>query len=225
MYVLNDPPPQIDPALIETLLQAEPATIGHVRHHGFMTPEIRLLLPGYRRLAGTAVTVRSYGADTSIVHYALGKLRPGDVLVVDRSGDTRHAVCGGGVAFSAKAAGCVAIILDGPATDAQELREYDMPVWARGLSAVTGKPQFTFGEFCTPISCGGVAVEPGDAILADENGVLVLKPHEIAEAARIAVGMQRAEKLMLARVAKGEKLPDINGTNARIAEIMRAAKG
>ena len=225
MYVLNDPPPQIDPALIATLLQAEPATIGHVRHHGFMTPEIRLLLPGYRRLAGTAVTVRSYGADTSIVHYALGKLRPGDVLVVDRSGDTRHAVCGGGVAFSAKAAGCVAIILDGPATDVQELRDYDMPVWARGLSTVTGKPQFTFGEFCTSISCGGVAVAPGDAILADENGVLVLKPHEIAEAAAIAVGMQQAEKLMLARVAKGEKLPDINGTNARIAEIMRAAKG
>lgn len=225
MYVLNDPPPQIDSGLIEQLKLAEPATIGHFRHHGFMAPEIRLLLPGYRRLAGTAVTVRSYAADTSIVHYALGKLRPGDFLVIDRSGDTRHAMCGGGVAFAAKAAGCVGIIIDGPATDVQELREYDMPVWARGLSTVTGKAQFTFGEFCTPISCGGVAVEPGDAILADENGVLVLKPHEIAEAAARAVGMQTAEKAMLQRVANGERLPDINGTNARIAEIMRTAKG
>ena len=224
MYVLHDPPPQIDPALIEQLLHAEPATIGHFRHHGFMVPEIRLLLPGYRRIAGTAVTVRSYAADTSIVHYALGKLRPGDVMVIDRSGDTRHAVCGGGVAFSAKAAGCVGIIIDGPATDVQELREYDMPVWARGLSTVTGKAQFTFGEFCTPIACGGVAVEPGDAILADENGVLVMKPHEIAEAASRAVAMQMAEKESLKRVACGERLPDINGTNARIAEIMRAAK-
>jgi len=151
MYVLNDPPRQIEPALIEQLSHAEPATIGHFRHHGFMAPEIRLLLPGYRRVAGTAVTVRSYAADTSIVHYALGQLRPGDFLVIDRSGDTRHAMCGGGVAFSAKAAGCVGIIIDGPATDIQELREYDMPVWARGLSTVTGKPQFTFGEFCTPI--------------------------------------------------------------------------
>lgn len=221
MYVLNDLPPQIDPALIEHLKQAEPATIGHFRHHGFMAPEIRLLLPGYRRLAGTAVTVRSYAADTSIVHYALGKLRPGDFLVIDRSGDTRHAMCGGGVAFSAKAAGCVGIVIDGPATDVQELREYDMPVWARGLSTVTGKAQFTFGEFCTPITCGGVSVEPGDAILADENGVLVLKPHEITDAATRAIGMQQQEKVSLARVAKGEKLPDINGTNARIAEIMR----
>jgi regulator of RNase E activity RraA len=224
MYVLNDLPPQIDPVLLAQLLHAEPATIGHFRHHGFMAPEIRLLLPGYRKVAGTAVTVRSYAADTSIVHYALGKLRPGDFLVIDRSGDTRHAVCGGGVAFSAKAAGCVGIIIDGPATDVQELREYDMPVWARGLSTVTGKPQFTFGEFCTSIACGGVAVEPGDAILADENGVLVLKPNEIAEAASRAIEMQTAEKESLKRVANGERLPDINGTNARIAEIMRAAK-
>jgi 4-hydroxy-4-methyl-2-oxoglutarate aldolase len=223
MYVLNNLPPQVDPGLIELLTQAEPATIGHFRHHGFMVPEVRLLLPGYRRLAGTAVTVRSYAADTSIVHYALGKLRPGDFLVIDRSGDTRHAMCGGGVAFAAKAAGCVGIVIDGPATDIQELREYDMPVWARGLSTVTGKAQFTFGEFCTPISCGGATVSPGDAILADENGVLVLKPHEVVEAASRALGMQTAEKTMLARVAKGEKLPDINGTNARIAEIMRAA--
>jgi regulator of RNase E activity RraA len=226
MYVLNALPPQIDPALIEQLTRAEPATIGHFRHHGFMAPEVRLLLPGYRRLAGTAVTVRSYGADTSIVHYALGQLRPGDFLVIDRSGDTRHAVCGGGVAFAAKAAGCVGIVIDGPATDVQELREFDMPVWARGLSTVTGKAQFTFGEFCTTVSCGGVSVEPGDAILADENGVLVLKPGDIAEAAARAVAMQDKEKNeTFKRVAAGEKLPDINGTNARIAEIMRNAKG
>ena len=225
MFVLNEPPPQIDPALIQTLLQAEPATIGHVRHHGFMAPEIRLLLPGYRRVAGTAVTVRTYGADVSIVHYALGKLRPGDVLVIDRSGDIRHAMCGGGVAFAAKTAGCVGIVIDGPATDIQELRDYDMPVWARGLSTVTGKAQFVFGEFCTSIGCGGVTVDPGDAVLADENGVLVMKPGDIAAAAATAVAMQTAEKIMLARVAKGEKLPDINGTNVRIAAIMAGAKG
>ncbi len=225
MFLLNDLPPQIDPALLDTLRSAEPATIGHFRHVGFMDPGIRALLPGYRRIAGTAVTVRAYGADTSIVHYALGKLRPGDILVLDRAGDTRHAMCGGGVAFSAKAAGCLGVIIDGMATDIQELRENGMPVWARGLSVVTGKSQFTQGEFCIPVSCGGVAVEPGDAILADENGVLVMKPHEIVEAATRAVGMQEAEKVALKRVAAGERLPDINGTNARIAEIVaKAAK-
>jgi regulator of RNase E activity RraA len=225
MFVLNAMPPQVDAALLDQLRAAEPATIGHFRHVGFMAPEIRLLTPGYVRIAGTAVTVRCYGADTAIVHYALGQLRPGDILVLDRAGDTRHAACGGGVAFSAKAAGCLGIIIDGPATDIQELREYGLPVWARGLSTVTGKRQFEHGEFNTAVSCGGVAVAPGDAILADENGVLVLKPHEITAAASRAVGMQEAEKRTLPRIAAGEKLPEINGTNARIAEIMAKQAG
>lgn len=222
MFVINPLPPRIDPALIDRLLEAEPATIGHVRHVGFMAPEVKLQLPGYRRIAGTAVTVRAFADDTAIIHYALGQLRPGDVLVIDRAGDARHACCGGGVAFSAKAAGCVGIIIDGPATDVQELRAYDMPVWSRGLSAITCKPVYRQGDFCVPISCGGVAVEPGDAILADENGVLVLKPHEIAAAAKVAVAMQQEEKAMLARVAAGERLPDLNGANERIAGILRA---
>jgi 4-hydroxy-4-methyl-2-oxoglutarate aldolase len=222
MFVLNDVPPSIDTALLDRLREAEPATIGHFRNVGFMDPGIRALLPGYRRIAGTAVTVRCYGADTAIVHYALGKLRPGDVLVLDRAGDTRHAACGGGVAFAAREAGCVGIIIDGPATDVQEIREYGMPVWSRGLSTVTGKRLFQHGEFCIAVSCGGVAVEPGDAILADENGVLVMKPHEIAAAADRAVAMQKAEQTTLARITKGERLPDINDTNKRIAEITKS---
>jgi regulator of RNase E activity RraA len=78
------------------------------------------------------------------------------------------------------------------------------------------------GEFCTGISCGGVAVEPGDAVLADENGVLVLKPNEIEVAAGRAIGMQDAEKVTLARIKKGETMPDINGTNARLKELTAA---
>ena len=225
MFVLNDPPPPVDPALLARLREAEPATVGHFRHVGFMDTGIRAMLPGYVRIAGTAVTVRCYGDDVAIVHYALGKIRPGDILVLDRAGDVRHAACGGGVAFAARAAGCIGIIIDGPATDIQELREYGLPVWARGLSTVTGKAMFRHGEFCIPVTCGGVAVSPGDAILADENGVLVLKPHEIAAAADRAVAMQREEKANFPRLTAGEKLPDINGTNARIAEIMAAQRG
>ena len=223
MFLLNELPPAVAPELLALLRAAEPATIGHFRHVGFMAPEIRCLTTGYVRIAGTAVTARCYGADTTIVHYALGQLRPGDVLVLDRAGDRRHAACGGGVAFAAREAGCAGIVIDGMATDIQELREYGLPVWARGLSPVTGKRQFGQGEFCIPVSCGGVAVEPGDAILADENGVLVIKPHEIRAAAERAIGMQQAEKGTLERLARGERMPDINGTNARIREIMAEA--
>lgn len=219
MFVINDVPQQIDPELAALLPQAEPATIGHFRHVGFMDPGVRSLLSGHR-IAGTAVTVRCFGPDTAIVHYALGKLRSGDVLVIDRAGDIRHAACGGGVAFAAREAGCIGIIIDGMATDIDELRQYGLPVWARGLSTVTGKRLFLHGEFGTPISCGGVAVNPGDAILADENGVLVMPPSDVKAAAERAIAMQQAEKLSLARIANGERLPDINGTNARIAEII-----
>ncbi|MBS0643474.1 MAG: RraA family protein [Acetobacteraceae bacterium] len=220
MFTLNPLPAPVAPEMLTLLQDAEPATIGHFLHTGFMDPAVRLLTPGYVRIAGTAVTARCYGADTTIIHYALGQLRPGDILVVDRAGDLRHAACGGGVAFAAKAAGCIGIIVDGMATDVQELREFGLPVWARGLSVVTCKRQFEQGDFCIPISCGGVAVEPGDAILADENGVLVLKPDQITDAAQRAIEMQREERIRFPRIAAGEKLPDINGTNARIREIM-----
>ena len=222
MFVLHDLPPPIDPALLTLLQSAEPATIGHFRHVGFMAPEIRLLTPGYVRIAGTAVTVRCYGADTTIVHYALGKLRAGDILVLDRAGDGRHAACGGGVAFAAKMAGCIGIIIDGPATDIQELREHGLPVWGRGLSAVTGKRLFGQGEFCVPVSCGGVAVLPGDAILADENGVLVMSAGEIEADARRALGMQKDEADRHPAIAAGGKLGALNGTDAGIAEIVAA---
>jgi len=221
MFVLNELPPQVPHELSDLLVQAEPATIGHFLDFGFMDPEIRALLPD-KRIAGTAVTCRFSGIDGTIVHYALGQLRPGDILVIDRAGDRRHAACGGGVCFAARAAGALGIIIDGPATDIGEIREYGLPVWSRGLSAVTSKRLFTHGEFCVPVNVGGVAVTPGDAVLADENGVLVLKKDQIEAAAKRAITMQQDEKPRLARVAKGERLPDINGTNAKIREIMAA---
>ena len=219
MFTLNELPPQVDAELIALLGSAEPATIGHFLDFGFVDPGVRALFP-VPRIAGTAVTVRFAGFDSTILHYALGQVRPGDVLIVDRCGDTRHAAVGGGVAFAAKTAGAKAIIIDGMATDIGEIRDYALPVWARGLSVVTTKLKFLHGEFCVPVNMGGVPVEPGDAVLADENGVLILKPAQIREAATRAIAMQKAEGPRLAEVAKGARLPDLNGTNARIRDLM-----
>jgi 4-hydroxy-4-methyl-2-oxoglutarate aldolase len=72
MFIVNEPPPSIGADLLALLQQAEPATIGHFRHVGFMDPGVRCLISGHR-IAGTAVTVRCFGPDTAIVHYALGK--------------------------------------------------------------------------------------------------------------------------------------------------------
>jgi 4-hydroxy-4-methyl-2-oxoglutarate aldolase len=223
MFVINDLPAQIAADQVRLLEQAEPATIGHFLDFGFVDPAIRAQWQ-VPRIAGTAVTVRCAGDDSTIVHYALGQLRPGDVLVIDRAGDRRHAAVGGGVAFAARAAGARGIVIDGVATDIGEIRDYKLPVWSRGLSTVTTKRLFQQGEFCVPISCGGVPVHPGDAILADENGVLVLNPAEIADAARRAIQMQADEGPRLAEVAKGAKLPELNGTNARLRDILAAQR-
>jgi regulator of RNase E activity RraA len=215
MYVLKSLPPQIDPLRLELLARAEPATIGHFLHTGFMDPAIRALF-SEKRVAGTAITVRCPGPDGAMAHYAVGQARPGDILVIDRCGDQRHASLGGALAYAARAAGIVGVIIDGMATDIGELRRYGLPVWARGLSTITVKSLGLGGDFCVPVSCGGVAVSPGDAILADENGVLVLPASLIEFAANKAIGLQTSEKDTLARLDAGEKYPDILGTTAII---------
>lgn len=215
MYLLKPLPEPIARERLDLLVKAEPATIGHFLHTGFMDPAVHSISCP-QRIAGTAITVRTPAADGAMVHYAIGQARPGDVIVIDRCGDQRHGTLGGAVAYSAKKAGVAGIIVDGVVTDLEELRRYGMPVWARGLSTITVKTLGMGGEFCIPVSCGGVAVSPGDAILADENGVLVLRPELLEFAANKAIGMQTAEKETLRRVDAGESYPDILGTSAVI---------
>jgi len=223
MYVLNPLPKPVDGALLELLVQAEPAVIGHFRYTGFMSPGIRAHFQD-RRIAGTAVTVRVPGMDGAMVHYAVGQARPGDVLVIDRCGDTAIATIGGAVAYAARAAGIAGIIVDGLVTDLGELRQYGVPVWSRGTSAVTVKTLGLGGEFCVPVSCGGVGVSPGDAILADENGILVLPAADIEYSAKRALQMMRDERRTLARIDAGEKYPDIMGSTKVILDAIERQK-
>jgi len=224
MYVLNALPKSIDPNLLALLVQAEPAVIGHFRYTGFVSPAIKAHFQD-RRVAGTAVTVCAPGMDGAMVHYAVGQARPGDFLVIDRCGDESIAALGGAVAYAARAAGVVGIIVDGLVTDLGELRQYGVPVWSRGTSAVTVKTLGLGGEFCGHVSCGGVGVVPGDAILADENGILVLPAADIQASATRALQMMRDEKTTLARIDAGEKYPDIMGSTQVIEKAIQAAKG
>jgi regulator of RNase E activity RraA len=211
MFVLNPLPPALDAGLLARMAQAEPATIGHFRDWGFMDPEIRALQPAVR-VAGTAVTLQQPGPDGTILPYALGQVRPGDILVIDRCGDRRHASFGGVIAYAAKVAGVAGIIVDGLVTDIGELRRYGVPVWARGLCAITTRRIGKAGSFCIPVSCGGATVRPGDAIIADECGIVVLDPPEAATVTERALAMQAAEPATRARLDAGEKMSAIMGT-------------
>jgi regulator of RNase E activity RraA len=213
MYTVKPLPEAIPNALLQRLLLAQPATIGHTLHEGFMDTGITTYFES-ARVVGTAITVQAPNLDGAIVHYAIGQSRPGDVLVVDRCGDNRHACIGGAMAYAARAAGLAGIIVDGPVTDLLELREYGVPVWSRGLSPITCKTLGIGGSFCLPVSCGGVSVAPGDAIFADVNGILVLRKEQIEMAVDRAIYLQEAEKVTLARMDKGEKYPDILGSTA-----------
>ena len=223
MFTLNKLPPQLDAALVSTLVRAEPATIGHFRNSGFMDPGIRAMQAEVR-IAGPAVTVRAPGMDGTIVGYALGQVRRGDVLVIDRAGDHRHAAFGGLVAYACKVAGLAGVIIDGVATDIGEVRQYKVPLWCRGLSAVTTKRIGLAGEFCVPVSCGGVAVNPGDVIIADECGIVVLDRAQAQAAAERAIGMQDAEVASRKRLDAGEKLPDISGATKVLQDALAKQK-
>jgi regulator of RNase E activity RraA len=214
-YQIGPMPEPLPAALVAKLEQVETATVGHWRHWGFMDRGIQPVLRE-KRIAGVAVTLAIPGPDSTLLHHALGLLRAGDVLVVDRLGDDRHACWGGGVTVAAKAAGAKAGIVDGPCTDLTEIRDSDFPVWCRGLAPITTRLYDLGGRLNTPVSCGGVAVMPGDVILADESGVLVL-PREEAEAeadeaiARQARGLANQDK-----VKAGARLGDLSGATAKV---------
>ena len=222
MFVTNPLPPQMSPALISLLEQVETATVGHFLHSGFVDPTVRAVLPE-KRIAGTAVTLRIPGADSTLLHHILGLVRPGDFLVIDRCGDTRHACWGGVVTNTAKVAGIVGAVIDGTATDFSEIRRCDMPIWCRGPSPITTKLLGLEGAFNVPVTVGGQTVSPGDAVLADESGVLVLKPSEAEAVARRALGMQEREITTLKRIHAGEKLADISGATRLIEEANKRA--
>jgi regulator of RNase E activity RraA len=215
MFEIRPMPLQIPDALRDRLLQVETATVGHILHSGFVAPDVRAVLPE-KRIAGTAVTVQIPGADSTLLHHALGLVRPGDVLVIDRCGDTRHACWGGVVTQVAKAAGVAAAIIDGPATDFIEIRQHEMPVWCRGPSSLTTKLLGLPSALNVPVTIGGQAVCPGDVVMADESGVVILTAATAQEICEQALAMQAREPVTLARLRAGELLGDISGANELI---------
>ena len=223
MYLINSLPAQVPPDDLALLLKAEPATIGHFRSAGFLRADIRAHQQDVR-VAGTAVTVRMPGIDGGILHHAMGCVRPGDVLVIDRCGEAVTAALGGAMAYAAKQAGVAAIIVDGLVTDLGELRQHGVPVWSKGPSPVTTRLLGHDGGFCCAINCGGVAVQPGDAVLADENGVLILAPQDVRAEAQRAIEFQTNEQETLARLRAGEKFPDIVGSRAVIDRAIAAGR-
>jgi regulator of RNase E activity RraA len=218
MFKIKPMPPPVDAALLDKLRSLDVPELGHLRHWGFPDPRIKPVLPG-RKIVGTAVTVIAPSLDSAIIPHALGSIRPGDVLVVDRLGDDRHACMGGVVALAAKIAGAAGMIVDGWVTDFEEIRSHGFPVWCRGEAGAMSKLLAIGGAMNIPVCCGGAAVTPGDAVLADDAGICIVPAEDIeaAHAAIMSARSRRPERLQ--RIEAGEKLGIVNGVSARIEAV------
>ncbi len=213
-YDIRPMPAPIAPEVLATLAKVETATFGHYRHIGFVD---RAIAPAIkRRVVGTAVTIAIPGPCTTVLHHALALIRPGDFLIIDRLGDNRHACWGGGVTLAAKIAGAVGAAIDGPATDEAEIIAADFPVWSRGFSSVTCRTYDLGGAMNIPVACGGAVVLPGDAILADASGVVVLRPEEVRAEAAHALDLQTRLQAREATYTGGVRIGEASGATTSV---------
>ncbi|HEX2912003.1 MAG TPA: RraA family protein [Chloroflexia bacterium] len=162
-----------------------------------LDPVIKPLKEEYK-IAGRAFTVKMPVGDNSAVLKALREAQPGDILVVDAKGDMYRAIAGDFVVGLAQTLGLGGIVVDGVVRDVVAIKQLNFPVFCRGTTvAASGK--FGTGEINLPISCGGVSVQPGDLIVGDADGVVVVpraSEHEILKKAldKLAKDEARASK-------------------------------
>ncbi|MCS7094451.1 MAG: 4-carboxy-4-hydroxy-2-oxoadipate aldolase/oxaloacetate decarboxylase [Thaumarchaeota archaeon] len=150
-----------------------------------MDPEIKPIAQDVK-LVGPALTVNSYPADNVTVHRAMALAKPGDVIVIAASG-LLGVMWGGLMSYQAKRQGIAGVVVDGSVRDVAEIRRMGFPVFARHVSPI-GSSKMHPGSINVPVICGGVLVKPGDVIVGDDDGVVVV-PREIA-----AEVLQRAKQ-------------------------------
>jgi 4-hydroxy-4-methyl-2-oxoglutarate aldolase len=153
---------------------------------GLMKPYLRPVWAG-GEAAGTAVTVLTHPGDNWMLHVAVEQCRPGDILVVGCSADNSDGMFGDLLATSLMARGVKGLVIDAGVRDAKSLREMGFPVWSKAISA-KGTVKATLGSVNVPVVCGGINVVPGDAVIADDDGIVVIRRKDAAEV------LARAEK-------------------------------
>ena len=168
---------------------------------GLMKPYLRPVWAG-GEAAGTAVTVLAQPGDNWMIHVAVEQCRPGDILVVGCTADNTDGMFGDLLATSLMARGVTGLVIDAGCRDVKSLREMGFPVWSKAISA-KGTVKATLGAVNVPVVCAGINVEPGDAVIADDDGVVVVRSKDAAEVAAKGEKRQADEEGKRKQLAAG----------------------
>jgi 4-hydroxy-4-methyl-2-oxoglutarate aldolase len=202
-------------ALHDELARLGTATVYEASgREGLIDADLQQVIPG-SRACGPARTVRCGQNDNLMVHAAMDRAQPGDVLVLTMPLPEPVALVGELLLTQAKVRGVAAVLVDAAVRDVEELRELGLPVWTRWVRA-TGATKVEVGALDEPVGVGGARIEPGDLVVLDADGAVVVargRAEEVLEASRERAERERAKR---ARLEAGELSYDLDGLRALV---------
>ena len=207
-----------DPETVRLLGELGVATVHEAQGRtGLLRPYMRPIYPA-AKVAGPAVTVLCHPGDNLMIHAAIEVCRPGDILVVATLSDSTDGMFGELLGVSCRAHGVAGLIIDAGVRDTTDLTAMQFPVWAKAVSA-QGTVKASAGSVNIPVVCAGASVDPGDVIVADADGVVVVPRQAAPEIAKLGDQRRTKEEKSRARLSQGELGVDFYGLRAKLKEL------